>query len=333
MYKRQLSAFLAALTLAEDAETSSAASRALEPEPESGPGPHDRGMVPPTSGLPAVSENRIAKSGEGRILSGSLVSAVDAEGRATIAISTIREGIGRSAVFRCDVRGGVLRAMGRNEPEPTETGGLIHEAFLGLPSDCDALRDVPELALRLLGGILLMGPRSKANASVRAWIDEILGPGFRPQPIPIPAPSLRPDRDPHHRAEASLLADMPLHVRAVLDACPNWLDASALTVELAEEIELREGKDRLTDPARHAGAYRYLFEHRLIHRLDLYARMLLWMAWFWRFAEEPGLSDSAIAIAAELGDAQFAVPSHPFSRALTTRSLDAARLRIRERRR
>ena len=68
---------------------------------------------------------------------------------------------------------------------------------------------------------------------------------------------------------------------AVLDACPDWLDDSALTYELAEEILLREG-DAAPDPRRDAGAYRFLFEHRLNGRLETYRRMLLWMSGFWR---------------------------------------------------
>ncbi len=114
---------------------------------------------------------------------------------------------------------------------------------------------------------------------------------------------------------------------AVLDACPSWLDPSPLTFELAEEIWLREGRTA-ADPDRDAGAYRFLFEHRLIHRLELYRRMLLWMAWLWKFSGEVELSRSALALACQLSDEQYAVPSHPFTVELTTRSLEAAQARL-----
>src|SRR5262249_4300523 len=90
---------------------------------------------------------------------------------------------------------------------------------------------------------------------------------------------------------------------------------------------LREG-DTTPDPVRDAGAYRYLFEHRLIGRLDLYARMLLWMGWVWNAAGRVELSRSAFALAGELSDEQHAVPSHPFTVSLTTRSRRAARAEL-----
>jgi hypothetical protein len=101
-----------------------------------------------------------------------------------------------------------------------------------------------------------------------------------------------------------------------------------LTCELAREIFLREGRVA-ADPDRDAGAYRYLFEHRLIHRLELYRRMLWWMAWFWWYSAEVGLADSAQALALQLSDEQYAVPAHPFTTALTTRSLEAAQAGLR----
>src|SRR5262249_49032801 len=113
----------------------------------------------------------------------------------------------------------------------------------------------------------------------------------------------------------------------ILDACPTWLDRSALTVELAEEIALREGF-RSPDPIRDAGAYRYLFEHLLIRRLDLYSRMLLWMGWLWH-SSRPDLSRPAFVLATQLSDEQYAVPAPPFTVALTTRSLRAAQMDVR----
>jgi hypothetical protein len=121
---------------------------------------------------------------------------------------------------------------------------------------------------------------------------------------------------------------MPRRAELVLDACPNWLDESDLTIEIAREITLREG-DREPDPQRDAGAYRYLFEHRLLGQLELYRRMLYWMASFWQAAGAEELGQSALALAAQLSDAEYAVPGHPFTVALTTRSLKLAQARLR----
>jgi hypothetical protein len=57
--------------------------------------------------------------------------------------------------------------------------------------------------------------------------------------------------------------------------------------------------------------------------------MLLWMAWFWKCSGSPDLSTSALACASELSDAQYAVPSHPFTVELTSRSLIAAQRQLR----
>ena len=118
-------------------------------------------------------------------------------------------------------------------------------------------------------------------------------------------------------------AEMPRRVDALLERCPSWLDSSPLTFDLAEEILLRQGR-LSADPTRDAGAYRFLFEHRLAHRLELYRRMLLWMAWLWKCSAQPELSASALALQSQLSDEQYAVPSHPFMVGLTTRSLMAA---------
>jgi hypothetical protein len=154
---------------------------------------------------------------------------------------------------------------------------------------------------------------------VRDWLDGTVGPEFQPAGLLATVPGL----------DGSVIAgaDMPERAGAVLDACPSWLDASPLTFELAEEIWLREGRTE-ADPERDAGAYRFLFEHRLIHRIELFRRTLLWMAWLWKFAGDAGLAQSALALAGQLSDEQYAVPSHPFTVELTTRSLKAAQSRL-----
>jgi hypothetical protein len=132
---------------------------------------------------------------------------------------------------------------------------------------------------------------------------------------------------PDLRAASIDQEEMPQCAQAILDACPSWLDVSPLTFELAREIWLREGR-LAADPARDGGAYRYLFEHRLIRRLDTYGRMLLWMGWMWKFSGLVELSAAAATLASQLLDEQYAVPSHPFTVELTTRSLLAAQARL-----
>ncbi len=114
----------------------------------------------------------------------------------------------------------------------------------------------------------------------------------------------------------------------MLEACPGWLDDSALTYQIAEEIALRE-VDPTPDSKRDAGAYRYLFEHRLQGQLELFRRMQLWMASFWQSSGDHDLGRSALSLSWQLSDAQHAVPGHPFTVALTTRSLSAAQVNLR----
>ena len=49
----------------------------------------------------------------------------------------------------------------------------------------------------------------------------------------------------------------------------------------------------------------------------------------WKFLDELELSRSALALACQLSDEQYAVPSHPFTVELTTRSLEAAQRLLR----
>jgi hypothetical protein len=247
----------------------------------------------------------------------SVVTPVEGRGRGALVISISRAGQRRTAAFCCDVLHGILDVVGEVEPESGAAGRLVdefrHQA--GADQTCDA----PALALGLLGGsLMLCGPI--VPAPVRDWLDGTLGPDFRPAGLPAVIPGWDPKTVPDD--------EMPGRAHQVLEACPSWLDRSALTFDLAEEIHLREGPSA-ADPDRDAGAYRYLFEHRLVHRLERYRRMLLWMAWLWQCAGRTGLARSAFALAGQLSDEQYAVPSHPFTMALTTRSLEAARDRLR----
>ena len=232
-------------------------------------------------------------------------------------VVSVNQGAGRrTAGFLCDVRLGIRDVVGETGLGPVHAGGLIDALDTHAEGAC--ARDKPELALSLLAGsLMLCGPA--VPAPVRDWLSQTLGPGFEPAGLPATIPGV--DIAP------ILQSEMPGRVAAVLDSCPSWLDASPLTFELAEEIWLREGRIA-ADPERDAGAYRFLFEHRLIHCLELYQRMLLWMAWLWKFVDEQELSRSALALASQLLDEQYAVPSHPFTVELTSRSLRAAQYRL-----
>jgi hypothetical protein len=239
-----------------------------------------------------------------------LVTQVDGIGRGSIGISVSNGFERRTAAFLCDVRTGICDALGEVEPESDSAGSLLDELEDEAESDC-AL-DVPELALGLLSGSLT-ACASAVPAKVREWLDLMLGPEFQASPVTATIAGIDPS--------SISTAEMATRVRDLLERCPSWLDLSPLTFELAEEIRLREG---IPDPTRDSGIYRFLFERRLIGRLELYRRMLLWMAWFWKSSGLNDLSTLALACATELSDEQYAVPSHPFTVELTTRSLLAA---------
>jgi hypothetical protein len=242
----------------------------------------------------------------------SMVTAVDGEGAGAIVVSTAGAGGVASAAFLCDVRKGIVDALGLVDSNPASEADL-YEQFAELASG-QCVEDAPELALGLLSGSLSLVGRD-APPAVRAWLDATLGAGFAPGSFLATRPEwAAAPIDPGALAERTW---------SILEECPGWVDASPLTFELAEEISVRERR-AAADPARDSGAYRYLFERRLIHRLELYRRMLLWMAFFWDASGDDERALSAGVVAGQLGDEQYAVPSHPFAVALTTRSLHEA---------
>ena len=246
----------------------------------------------------------------------SLVTALDGRGRGTIALAAESSGRWCSAAFLCDVQAGVLGVLGQAGRGPLAVG----DAFADLTSlpDIDAIEGADALALGLLSGsLLLCGPST--TPALRYWIEQTAGPSIRPRPFAGPVVESDPEA-----ASTEEVAEM---AGAVLASCRTWVDDSDLTYELAEEVALREG-DAPPDPIRDAGAYRFLFEHRLQDRLELYRRMLIWMASFWQAAGGPSLSRSALVLAWQLSDPQHAVPGHPFAQALTTQSLLAAQANL-----
>lgn len=269
--------------------------------------------------LAGVSLNRLFQSGcDGPRLHRSLVTTLDGKGAGTIVLVAEEGGTWTASAFHCDVFRGVREAVGRIGRDWDDAEAFLAE-FASRP-DRDAVADVPELAIGLLSGsLMLCGPDS--SPAVRFWLERTVGPGFRPGPFP----GLLGLDD-----EAEPLNNAVEPARDVLDACEDWLDSSDLTYDLAEELLLRNA-GAAPDPVRDSGAFRYLFEHRLQGRLELYRRMLLWMALFWRNSEAPALSDAASMLAAQLADPQFDVPGHPFIVALTRRSLEHAQANLRQR--
>lgn len=248
----------------------------------------------------------------------SRVTALDGRGQGTIVLSAARTGGGRvTAAFLCDVWSGIREVIGQVADDALEVETLFNEVCG--PTALDQIDDAHALALDLLAGsLLLCGP--KGPPAIRYWLEATGGAAFRPRAVPAPFSGWDPALLPFDQ--------VPGRVRAVLGSCPDWLDHSPLTYEFAEEILLREGAIP-PDPNRDAGAYRYLFEHHLRGQMEHYRRMLFWMASFWQASGDPELGRSALALAWQLSDAQHVVPAHPFTVALTTRSLIAAQENLR----
>jgi hypothetical protein len=245
----------------------------------------------------------------------NLVTALDGAGQGSILVASRDRGRLVVATFLCDVWRGIVDVVGQDgdavdDPNLPDT---IFEEFQAA-ADRDYVVGDPGLAEGLLAGCLLLcGPET--NPAMRFWLERTVGPEFRPGPF---GGLVRDEDLASHALEA-----MDEAATLILGACPDWVDASDLTYEIAEEIALRSG-EAIPDPRRDGGAYRYLFEHRLHERLEHYRRMLLWMASFWQSSGEPALARSSLALAWQLADPQHAVPGHPFTVALTTRSLAAA---------
>jgi hypothetical protein len=246
----------------------------------------------------------------------SLVTGLDGNGRAFVVLSATDGRTRSSAAFACDVRLGISEVFGEQVAESPQAGAFFEEIAEG---NTPNVRDAHGLAEGLLRGCLVFcGPET--TPALHYWLERVLGAGVQAQPFPIPFPEWDP--------KTVAAGDMARRAELVLSACPTWCDGSELTHDLAEEILLREG-DSPPEPRRDVGAYRYLFEHHLRGELELYRRMLLWMASFWLASGDPERGQSALALAVQLGDEQHAVAGHPFTVALTTRSLAAAQAQLR----
>ncbi len=239
----------------------------------------------------------------------SLVTAIDGEGRAEIALITEDRGSLAASVFACEIERGIREAVGQVAAEIEAAEAFVVQ-FAGAGGR-ETIEVEVGLALGLLAGCWMLSG-SDAPPALPYWIERTAGPDFRPRPFVACMENLDP--------EALPAADIERCARTVLDACPDWIDGSPLTFDLAEEAMLRgdAGEPDL-------GAVRFLFERRLGDRLEPYRRMLLWMATLWRADRSDDLARAALALAGQLGDPQHAVPGHPFLAELGRRSLLAAR--------
>ncbi len=249
-------------------------------------------------------------------LVGSLVTAVDGSGRASIVLASRDRDHWVVASFTCDIDRGIVFVKGQVGLGPSIAASFFEE--FADQKAADLVEDDLELAASLLAGSWLSsGPET--NPALRFWLERTIGPGFQPRPIVG-----RFDPEDVATLALAMLAEPSW---AILEACPSWVDRSSLTFDLAEAVTLRG--DTPPDPRRDAGAFRYLFEHHLIGRMEHYRRLLLWMASFWDASGDDDLARSAVALAWQLADPQNAVPGHPFLVALTTISLAAAQTDLR----
>ncbi len=318
-----LTEFLRLLAFAHDPATRWSALDALEERPADDPDVAETwraiALAHPDPGVVARASAHLVQGGGAGLparrdppkLVRSLVTAVDGEGRATLVLAARDGERWTGAAFLCHALAGVVDATGQ--------GGIgdsgLDEAFAALHerTDIDTIEGADELARRLLAGSLsLSGPAT--SPALRYWVERVAGREFRPEPGLALG-----DWDPFEIR----LDEMSARAREVLLACRHWADSSELCTDLAREVSLRGSGP--PDPKRDSGAYRYLFEHRLGGRTELYQRMLLWMAAFWRASGQDDLGRSALALAWQLTDPQHAVPSHPFFVTLTTMSFEAAR--------
>lgn len=253
-----------------------------------------------------------------RLIEG-VVSAVDGYGTGFVGLVSFDQGELVAVGFRCGVIEGIVDFVGRSAIDETDVAAFLGDLVDRAPGGIVARS--PALASSILGGCILINQsldrdKPRDGDELDRWIARTLGADFRPRPFLAWASEADPSAIPH--------AELFERVREILDACPDWLDRSPLTAELAAEILLRERS--LPDPTRDLGAYRYLFEHAIQKRLEIDRRSLLWMSLVWSANDLPLRADAARTLAWQLSDPQHIVPGHPYIVELCTRSLAAAQL-------
>jgi hypothetical protein len=251
----------------------------------------------------------LATTSHAPALIASVVGPLDADGRGTILL--VSEGASGHvfARFECDVREGIVAASFASGLARDQATDRAEEVAGTLGPE--AARDCPISAKLFLAGSAWLSEASLAEGA-KAGLRATLGEMFEPRPI---------FADPGAIMNGPTTAADPFDdARAILSRRPEWHDRSPLARDLAVEIRLR-GESALPDPGRDPGPFRVLFEGRILGRIELYRRMLLWSAMVWQEAGEPPLSQAAMRIVAALGDPQNAVPGTPFLEELMIRSL------------
>jgi hypothetical protein len=246
----------------------------------------------------------------GPVIRSTVVEALAGTGIGRIAVlaNDQRRGQWNAAIFTCDVDRGVVLVEGETASSTSSVEPLLNH--LRSTSTQDTLEDANGLAVSLLGACWSIG--RPHDPAARFWLEATVGSAVHAKSI---AEALEPQ-----------IKITPVTMQSaafVLDHCTDWFDRSGRVYELAEEILLRHG-DVEPDYARDAGALRFLFEHRLVDRLEIYRRMLVWMSWLWHEGGADELAGAAAGLARELGDPQHAVPSHAWFREISRRSLRAA---------
>lgn len=255
------------------------------------------------------------------VLLGSLVSGLDGQGRATVALHARKGGQYVAAAFQCDVMRGVIDVVGKWDDSPGP--GRLWLEDLSNRCKGDVLSPANGLAPALLSGGLSLGVGDDHRSPIELgyWLAATLGQGMVAGQVKAWAPPLDLSDSTPEAKQA--------RAEAVLSACDFWVDDSDLIYDLAEELLLRQD-DVPPDPVRDEGLFRYAFEHRMRHRMEQDHRMMLWMASLWAEAGEAELARSAFLLAGDLVDAENAMPGHPFIELLTTRSLLAAQEQLRQ---
>jgi len=257
----------------------------------------DRGPALVPRDHATTSLSLVARPGEFR-LTASAVGPIDGEGRAEIVVRAQDIEGERIARFACDVRRGIV------------SGELI-ERFIDLGAE--AILNRHDLARVLLGASAWLSGDSIPEPARRA-LELTLGADLEPRPILAGEDAI----------ESAILDEAERDdAIAILSRRSAWLDDSALVRELAEAWAMRHEVGS-PDPRHDPGPFRVLFEGRILGRIDLYRRMLLWSALGWKADHEDALAGSAKRLAEQLGEPQNAVPGHPFLAELMARSLEAA---------
>ena len=161
-----------------------------------------------------------------------LVTAVDGAGRGAIGLSASRDAERITALFLCDVERGVLARSARSRrSRPRRADSCCEVPGSGGDLESRAQGNSPWVCLP--ASSVLSGP--SVPEPVSHWLERDAREWIR-------APGLNGPRPPSRARRLPREPDLLLRADEVLEACPTWLDSSALTFELAEEIALREGQ-------------------------------------------------------------------------------------------